>query len=83
MYKLKEYPSKIKLLTEYYKFHSDIARLFMQPQAAVVNHMHDKKRRIEFYRIAKVIEEENKKNPNKTPKGIVGDAPVPNTEESV
>lgn len=44
--------------------------------------MHDKKRRIEFYRIAKIIDEENKKNPDKPPKGIVGDIPAPNTEES-
>lgn len=45
--------------------------------------MYDKKRRIEFFRIAKVIEEENKKNPNKPPKGIVGDIPPTPTEESL
>lgn len=26
---------------------------------------HDKKRRVEYYRIKRMIEEENKKNPNK------------------
>jgi hypothetical protein len=36
---------------------------------------HDKKRRIEYFRIARDIEEENKKNPDKPPKGIVGDKP--------
>lgn len=55
----------------------------MLPLCSVINHLHDKKRRIEFYRISKVIEEENKKNPNKPPKGIVGDIPVPGREESM
>ena len=83
LYFLREYPGKIKLLTEYYKFHSDIPRLFMLPLAPIINHMHDKKRRIEFYRIAKIIDEENKLNPDKPPKGIVGDVPAPDTDESL
>lgn len=36
---------------------------------------HDKKRRIEYFRISKEIENENRNNPNKPPKGIVGDRP--------
>lgn len=36
---------------------------------------HDKKRRIEYFRIAREIEDENKRNPDKPPKGIVGDKP--------
>jgi len=55
----------------------------MLPSAPVMEHMHIKKRKIEFYRIAKLFEEENKKNPTKPPKGIVGDVPAPGTEESV
>lgn len=82
IYAHSEYPVKIKLLTEYYKFHSDIPRLFMHPLCNNINTMHDKKRRLEFFRIAKVIEEENKKNPNKPPKGIVGEIPPPASEES-
>lgn len=31
MYAASEYPAKSKLLAEYYKFHSDIPRLFMLP----------------------------------------------------
>lgn len=83
IYELNEYPAKVKLLTEYYKFHTDIPRLFMEPLCDIMNRMHDKKRRVEFYRIAKIIEEENKKNPSQPPKGIVGEAPPPlNTDES-
>jgi hypothetical protein len=49
--------------------------MFMMPETNLLNNFHDKKRRIEYYRIAKVIEDENKKNPNRPPKGIVGDKP--------
>jgi len=55
-YQFKEYGNKIKLLTEYYKFHHDIPRLFMIPTTIVLNNFHDKKRRIEYYRIAQLIE---------------------------
>ncbi|CAD8197071.1 unnamed protein product [Paramecium pentaurelia] len=82
-YKLGEYPSKIALLAEYYKFHSDIARIFQEPVASMLNKYYDKKRKYEYYRIAKLIEDENKKNPHKPPKGIVGDKPSPlNSQES-
>ena len=79
-YKYSEYPHKIKLLTEYYKYHNDIPRMFMLPETNVLNNFHDKKRRIEYYRIAKLIEQENNKNPDKPPKGIVGDKPENKTE---
>lgn len=81
-YQHKEYPHKIKLLTEYYKFHQDIPRMFCLPETNILNNFHDKKRRIEYYRIAKLIEKENKKNPNRPPKGIVGDKPGLKTNES-
>ncbi|KAM3131147.1 hypothetical protein pb186bvf_016727 [Paramecium bursaria] len=82
-YKLDEYPQKIQLLTEYYKFHTDITRIFMEPIATILNKYYDKKRKFEYYRIAKLIEEENKKNPQRPPKGIVGDRPSPvNSQDS-
>ncbi|CAD8196636.1 unnamed protein product [Paramecium octaurelia] len=78
-----EYPQKVQLLTEYYKFHTDIARLFMEPIATLLNKYYDKKRKYEYYRIAHLIEEENKKNPNRPPKGIVGERPSPaNSQET-
>jgi hypothetical protein len=60
---------KIKILTEYYKFHKDIPRMFMIPETNTLNTFYDKRRRFEYYRIAKVIEDENRKNPNRPPKG--------------
>ncbi|CAK61675.1 unnamed protein product (macronuclear) [Paramecium tetraurelia] len=78
-----EYPQKVHLLTEYYKFHTDIARLYMEPIATLLNKYFDKKRKYEYYRIAHLIEEENKKNPNRPPKGIVGERPSPaNSQET-
>jgi hypothetical protein len=37
----------------------------MTPTTNILNNFHDKKRRLEYYRIAKLIEDENKKNPNR------------------
>ena len=43
--------------------------MFMIPETNTLNTFYDKRRRFEYYRIAKVIEEENRKNPNRPPKG--------------
>ena len=63
------------MLGEYYKYHNDIPRMFMLPAIIPLNWFHDRKRRLEYFRIAKMIDEENNKNPDKPPKGIVGDKP--------
>lgn len=49
----------------------------MLPAIISLNYYHDKKRRLEYFRIAKLIAEENKNNPDKPPKGIVGESPLP------
>ena len=67
--------AKIKLLTEYYKYHQDIARYFSKPECELLNRYHDKKRRYDYYRIKLLIDRENNKNPNKPAKGIVGEKP--------
>ncbi|CAD8187916.1 unnamed protein product [Paramecium octaurelia] len=77
VYHLSEYPVKIQLLTEYYKFHHDIARMFQEPVSTILNKYYDKKRKIEYYRIAKIIDQENKNNPHRPPKGIIGERPSP------
>lgn len=62
-YSLHEYDNKIKLLSEYYKFHKDIPRLFLIPTSKTLNKYHDKKRKIEYYRIKKLlVDEAQKKN---------------------
>ncbi|CAD8121581.1 unnamed protein product [Paramecium sonneborni] len=74
---------KLQMLGEYYKFHNDIPRLFMLPAIIPLNYYHDKKRRLEYFRIAKLIAQENKNNPDKPPKGIVGDSPMPQSSQQV
>ncbi len=49
------------MLCEYYKFHKDIPRLFMLPSITTLNKYHDKKRRIEYVRITKLLNEGNNK----------------------
>lgn len=58
-YQRAEYPKKISLLTEYYKFHRDIPRLFMLPETYMVNYFYEKKRKLDYFRIAMIIEHEN------------------------
>ena len=38
-------------MTEYYKYHKDIPRLFMDVICNLIHKFHDKKRRIEYCRI--------------------------------
>lgn len=59
IYKTEEYPQKISLLAEYYKYHEDVPRLFMMPVAPVVHNYYDKKRRINYIRITRLLREEN------------------------
>ena len=72
-YKNSEYDYKIRMLTEYYKFHKDISRLFMMPTTNVLNKYHDKKRRLEYVRVTKMLRDENElKNPSPRPKEKAG-----------
>ncbi|CAD8105930.1 unnamed protein product [Paramecium sonneborni] len=74
-YLANEVKDKLQLFTEYYKYHNEIPRFFMHKISNLMSNYHDKKRRVEYYRIKRIIEEENRKNPNKPKKAIVGDQP--------
>ena len=54
-YQDKEYPKKIKLLSEYYKFHEDVPRLAMLPLSSLIHNYHDQKRRINYIKITKML----------------------------
>ena len=60
IYKVSEHKGKIQYLTEYYKYHKEVPRLFMTPASSTINHFHDKKRRIEYYKIKKMLAEQKK-----------------------
>lgn len=68
---MEEYDGKIELLSEFYKFHSDIPRLFMLPIAEAIHNYYDKKRRLNFIRVTRML---NRDNPNPS------DEPMPNLE---
>jgi hypothetical protein len=62
-YELHEYDNKINLLSEYYKFHKDIPRVFAVPASKALNRYHDEKRKMDYNRIKRMlIEEAAKKN---------------------
>lgn len=50
-YPKKELKAKKSALLEYYKYHKDIPRLFMNPVYGSINRFHDKRRRLEYARI--------------------------------
>ena len=54
-YKDTEYQSKIKYLTEYYKFHDDVPRFFQVSFAQIVYNFYDKKRRIKYIVITRLL----------------------------
>ncbi len=61
-YKFNEYDYKIGLLVEYYKYHKDIARMFMLPTTDTLHTYHDKRRKLEYIRITSMLKStENKK----------------------
>ena len=51
MYYKKEYKKKVSKLTEYYKYHIEIPRLFMLPIVKVVNNFHNRKRRLKYFEV--------------------------------
>lgn len=55
IYRTSEHNSKLSYLTEYYKYHKEVPRLFMTPCSGTINHFHDKKRRIEYYKIKRML----------------------------
>jgi len=57
-YKRSEYEPKVRLLTEYYKFHWDIPRLFMVPITEVINRYHDRKRRLQYIKVTKMLKDQ-------------------------
>ncbi|KAM3129849.1 hypothetical protein pb186bvf_018059 [Paramecium bursaria] len=54
-YAYHEWKSKCQMLTEYYKYHKDIPRNFMQPVTKILAKYHDKRRRIDYIRITKML----------------------------
>lgn len=61
-YPLSQQTLHLRSLTEYYKFHSEVPRLFMMPVSEIIHEFHDKKRRVNYIRITKMIGISNPEN---------------------
>jgi hypothetical protein len=54
-YYVEEYQGKFAQLTEYYKFHKEIPRVFSKEEYDLYFDYHDKKRKVEFVRITDML----------------------------
>lgn len=50
-----EQNTHLKALTEYYKYHREVPRLFMIPISEIIHEYHDRMRRINYIKVAKLI----------------------------
>lgn len=55
-YRRSEYPQKISQLTEYYKFHEDVPRIYMEPMSSTVHMYYDFKRRLTYLRVTQMLD---------------------------
>lgn len=55
IYLLKENKFKMNQLTDYYKFHKDIPRMFMPHLCKTIHKFHDKRRRLEYAKIKRQL----------------------------
>lgn len=59
-----EYSGKFGQLTEYYKFHKEIPRVFSKAEYDMYFDYHDRKRKVEFVRITDMLKLENGEDPH-------------------
>jgi len=52
-----QFQSELGYFTEYYKFHIEIPRLFNKPHNDVMNKYYDGRRRVEYYRIKRILKQ--------------------------
>lgn len=69
-YKRHEHPKKIEQLVEYYKYHEDVPRIYMEPMSSTVHMYYDFKRRLTYIEVTKMLarkkEEERRQNLGET-----------------
>lgn len=63
-YYIEEYKEKFGQLTEYYKFHREIPRVFSKAEYDMYFDYHDRKRKVEFVRITNMLKLENGEDPH-------------------
>ncbi|KAL4476006.1 hypothetical protein ABPG72_007892 [Tetrahymena utriculariae] len=69
-YKIALYDKKITYLTEYYKFHNDIPRMFMEPLCHIMNYYHDKQRKIKYVKITRMLQMQQQQQQQKNQQNL-------------
>lgn len=54
-YNSEEYASRIEILTSYYQYHSEVPRMFMKGMCDVVHNFYDKKRKLNYKMVCKIL----------------------------
>lgn len=68
VYSVEEYPNKIHMLSEYYKFHNEVPRLFMLSIAETLDNYIDERRQLEYVKVTNILKKEQpeeKRRPTK------------------
>jgi hypothetical protein len=81
MYLLPEYKGKIELLSEFYKFHSDIPRIFMLPIAEVIHNYYDKQRRLNYIKVTRLLSKGGADGPEEPMPNLESDSESSNPQE--
>jgi len=63
-YYREEYHEKFNQLTEYYKFHKEIPRVFSKKEYDMYFDYHDRKRKVDFVKITNMLKIENGEDPH-------------------
>lgn len=58
MYAANEYQGKIKMLSEYYKFHNEVPRLFMLSFMDTLDSYVDEKRQLEYVKVTNILKKD-------------------------
>lgn len=56
-YTIEEYPEKIEMLCDYYRYHNEVPRLFMNKISPLIHNYYDKKRRLRYNEIKGMLGE--------------------------
>lgn len=55
-YSFNEHPRKITKLSEYYKYHTDIPRIFIVSHMKIMNFHHNEKRKVRYYEVYRIYQ---------------------------
>ena len=54
-YNKQEYYERVKILTNYYQFHSEVPRMFMKGICEIIHNFYDKKRKLNYIQVCSLL----------------------------